>query len=408
MDYFLTLLFLIISCVVGIGIALFLGIKSYLWIAVICTIIFICIELYHNYKRLSAKQPDTSHISIKNIVSRILSTNPENLPLPTGITISTDGSIISLPENNTIPDYHIQSGVAPYTKALNGFRKPEEGNSFATQKDLDNSNNAIFKHPQPVLSTSTPTTTLNATVPTTTTPITTQGQQDNTNTNFESPKGLLYKGQHTFEMDKPPFDGLPPGELLSRLNYIYYATANPAKMVNYHDFKTHADKILEQDGTKLSTNDLKLQTYSAGFYPQLTADQIDARDCLNEGSGARSCFQSPQLFHNVKHNFNIMDKGVNLNNANLIIKEDFSMPQNLASSSKNFREDFGMPMQLNPATRYDPILFVNAPRGNLDKPLDQQSNESIDLSADTMSLCHNCKLAVCKNDYCGLQNQLFM
>jgi hypothetical protein len=84
------------------------------------------------------------------------------------------------------------------------------------------------------------------------------------------------------------------------------------------------------------------------------------------------------------------------------------MPQNLASSSKNFREDFSMPMQLNPATRYDPILFVNAPRGNLDKPLDQQSNESIDLSADTMSLCHNCKLAVCKDDYCGLQNQLFM
>jgi len=406
MDYFLTLLFLIISCVIGIGISLFLKIKSYFWIAIICTIIFISIELYHNYKSLSNTSTQNSKnlsLSIQNLVSRILSTNPDNLSLPTGLTISADGNLLSLPGNNTIPDYHI--------------RKPEEGNRFATQKDLENSNYSIFKHPQPVLSTATPTTTLNATVGSTTTPITIQGQDNNTNTKFAN----------TFEMDKPPFDGLPPSELLSRLNYIYYATANPAKMINYHDFKTHADKMLEQDGTKLSTNDLKLQTYSAGFYPQLTADQIDARDCLNEGSGARSCFQSPQLFHNVKHNFNIMEKGVNLDNANLVVREDFSMPmpqnlasssknfredfgmpQNLASSSKNFREDFGMPMQLNPATRYDPILFVNAPRGNLDKPLDQQSNESIDLSADTMSLCHNCKLAVCKDDYCGLQNQLFM
>lgn len=396
MDYFLTLLFLIISCVIGIGIALFLKIKSYLWIALICTIIFISIELYHNYKSLSNTSTQNSKnlpLSLQNLISRILSTNPDNLSLPTGLTISANGNLLSLPGNNTIPDYHI--------------RKPEEGNRFATQKDLDNSNYSIFKHPQPVLSTATPTTTLNATVSSTTTPITIQGQ-DNNNTKFESPKGLLYKGLRPFEIDKPPFDGLQPNELLSRLNYIYYATANPAKMINYHDFKTHADKMLEQDGTKLSTNDLKLQTYSAGFYPQLTADQIDARDCLNEGSGARSCFQSPQLFHNVKHNFNIMEKGVNLDNANLVVREDFGMTQNLASSSLNFREDFSMPMQLNPSTRYDPILFVNAPRGNLDKPLDQQSNESIDLSADTMSLCHNCKLAVCKDDYCGLQNQLFM
>jgi hypothetical protein len=396
MDYFLTLLFLIISCVIGIGISLFLKIKSYFWIAIICTIIFISIELYHNYKSLSNTSTQNSKklsLSIQNLVSRILSTNPDNLSLPTGLTISANGNLLSLPGNNTIPDYHI--------------RKPEEGNRFATQKDLDNSNYSIFKHPQPVFSTATPTTTLNATVSSTTTPITIQGQ-DNNNTNFESPKGLLYKGLRPFEIDKPPFDGLQPNELLSRLNYIYYATANPAKMINYHDFKTHADKMLEQDGTKLSTNDLKLQTYSAGFYPQLTADQIDARDCLNEGSGARSCFQSPQLFHNVKHNFNIMEKGVNLDNANLVVREDFGMTQNLASSSLNFREDFSMPMQLNPSTRYDPVLFVNAPRGNLDKPLDQQSNESIDLSADTISLCHNCKLAVCKDDYCSLNNKLFM
>ena len=42
----------------------------------------------------------------------------------------------------------------------------------------------------------------------------------------------------SFEMDKPPFDGLGPAELLSRLNYIYYATANPLKPINYLDYKT--------------------------------------------------------------------------------------------------------------------------------------------------------------------------
>lgn len=191
--------------------------------------------------------------------------------------------------------------------------------------------------------------------------------------------------------DKNPFDGLNPTELLSRLNYIYYATANPLKYTNYNNFKTHADKYLDEDGTKLSTNDLKLQTYAAGHYPQLTADQIDAKDCLNYGSGPMSCFQSPQLFHNVKHNFNILDKGVNLDNANLVVREDFSMPMNL-----------------DPTMRYDPVLFANAPKGNLDVPLDQTSNERLKLADAGIDTCHNCKLAVCKDDYCSLQNQLFM
>ena len=393
MDYFLTLLFLIISCVIGIVLALFIGIKSYLWIAIICTLIFISIELYYNYKKLKEQRTNNEEqkIAVGDIISNMLFSNPNILAssLPTGLTITTDGQLLTTP-STTQPDYHI--------------RKPENNNRFPIQTD-----NSI-PAPQPILSTSTATTTLPALVNPTTATITTRpNNAENNNTNFE--------------MDKPPFDGLPPAELLSRLNYIYYATANPAKMVNYHDYKTHADRYLDADGTKLSTNDLKLQTYSAGFYPQLTTDQIDARDCLNEGSGARSCFQSPQLFYNAKNNFNILEKGVNLDNANLIIKEDFSTLQNLASSSKNSREDFStlqklvsnsnreafsMPQTINPELRYEPVLFMNAPHGNLDKPLDQTSNELIDVSADTVSLCHNCKLAVCHNDYCGLQNKLFM
>lgn len=361
MDYLIIFFFLIISCVIGISIALFLNLKSYMGIALVCTIIFIGIELYYNYQSTDSIKPNNTigNLSINNVVTNLLSVIKKNSPSPT-MTITADGSLITSPgtnpNTNSIPDYHP--------------RHKEEGNRFATQKDLEETNYSIFKHKK--------------------------------NNNYGKEFGK------EFDMDKPPFDGLEPTELLSRLNYIYYATANPAKMVNYHDFQTHADRYLEADGTKLSTNDPKLQTYSAGFYPQLTTDQIDARDCLNEGSGPRSCFQSPQLFYNKAHNFNILEKGVNTDNANLIIREDFSMPMNL-----------------DPKARYEPILFMNAPKGNLDKPLDQQSNESIDLSEESplgltsktdsrmslseeLSLCRNCKLAVCKDDYCSLQNALFM
>ena len=256
------------------------------------------------------------------------------------------------------------SHTLPVNTKLDYQRHIEENNRFAIQKDLEDTKYSIFKHNTP--------TTGNAT--------------GNATSNSNSTSN-----ESKFDMDKPPFDGLAPTELMKRLNYIYYATANPAKVINYHDFKTHADRYLDKDDTKLSTNDTKLQSYGAGYYPQLTGNQIDAKDCLNDGSGIGSCFQNPQLFYNTKYNFNILSKGVNADNANLIIREDFSMPMNL-----------------DPKSRYDPVLFVNAPLGNLDKPLDQQSNESIDLSAERNSQCRNCKLAICKNDICSLQNNLFM
>ena len=196
----------------------------------------------------------------------------------------------------------------------------------------------------------------------------------------------------TFEMDKPPFDGLEPKELLSRLNYISYATANPLKPINYLDYKTHADKLLNSDNTKLSTNDSNLLEYSKAFYPQLSENQIDTKDCLNGGSEKTSCFQNPSLFFNVKNDFNILTKGVNEDNANLLIREDFSNP-----------------MILDTNIRYEPVLFMNAAHGNLDRPLDQQSNETINLHINNKTdSCRHCKMAICKNDYCSLQNQLFM
>jgi hypothetical protein len=210
-----------------------------------------------------------------------------------------------------------------------------------------------------------------------------------------------------FEMDKPPFDGLDPKELLTRLNYIHYATSNPQKPIHYLEYKLHADKLLESgcgcndnDNYMLTTHDEKLLQYSNAFYPQLNKNQIDTSDCLNYGSGKGSCFQNPSLFFNVKNDFNILTKGVSEDNANLIVREDF---KNYNMSTENA----SVGTNNNTNNNYSPILFANAPMGNLDKPLDQESNETIHLD-DSGSQCRNCKLAICKDDYCSLQNQLFM
>ena len=371
MDYWVHLQILLFCLIIGVGISLFLGARSYIKIALVVLLIYIPIEIYYSYKLSQALVPINATLPGITIPSSLIKQSNVLVKaaqqLAASQTITADGSIITLPTstsasrstlsrrslsgevlgNNPITDYHP--------------RKTEEGNRFATEKSLEDTKYSIF-------------------------------HQETTT------------GQPGYTVDKPPFDGLDPKELLSRLNYIYYATAQPAKRINYNDFKTHADQLLDTDGTKLSNNDTKLQSYSAGHYPQLTADQIDTRDCLNYGSGAKSCFQSKQLFYNAARDFNILDKGVNMDNANLIVREDFSMPANLEAIVSR-------PLPLDVADRNAGIraLFVNAPHGNLDVPLDQESNESIYRKLDNSNaLCYNCKLAVCRDDYCGLQNSLFM
>ena len=244
---------------------------------------------------------------------------------------NVENSIATYPNiNNNISDYHSQ--------------REEKNVKFARQQDLEDTKYSIFKK----------------------------------------------KDLNGDETDKLPLDGLSPQDLISSLNYITYSTANPYKQMSYNDFKTHADKYLNEDGTKLSTNDLKLQSYSIAHYPQLTKDQINTHDCLNFGSGKDSCFQSAQLFSNVNKNFGILNKGVNEDNSNLIIKEDFNIP-----------------MLLDPNDRYKKTLFKNAPVGNLDKNLNSESNESINLD-NSNDTCRNCKITVCKDDYCSLQNELFL
>ena len=205
--------------------------------------------------------------------------------------------------------------------------------------------------------------------------------------------------------DLSPFDGLEPTELLTRLNYIYYATANPLEPIHYSSYKTHADKLLDEPSTSkdsagntnanytLITHDPKLLKYSRKYYPQLTDNQIDAKDCLNYGSEKKSCFQNPSLFFNIKNDFNILTKGVNESNSNLVVREDFC--------------NKSMSMNMNPNNRHIKPLFSNAPNFKMDYPLDQESNETINLDT-SHSICRTCKLAVCADDYCSLQNQLFL
>lgn len=408
MDYWVHLQILLFCLIIGIGISLFLGARSYIKIALVVLIIFIPIEIYYSYKlskmlvpkiatlpavlvssseiqksvinavqQLAATQTitadgslitfptsansagnATSSSSVANIpINSIMSNLSKignvimNKPLETESATLLSQPTLSMPSNISIPDYH--------------SRKTEEDNRFATEKNLEDTKYSIF------------------------------------HSETKSGNGDISGGGNG---DKPPFDGLESKELLSRLNYIYYATAQPGQMINYQDFKTHADTLLDTDGTKLSNNDPKLQSYAAGFYPQLTADQIDARDCLNYGSGLNSCFQSKQLFYNASQDFNILDKGINMDNANLVVREDFSMPRNLETIVSR-----PLPLDVADRNAIGRVLFVNAPKGNLDVPLDQESNESLGRKLDnSIALCHNCKLAVCRNNYCGLQNSLFM
>ena len=399
MDYWVHLQILLFCFIIGLGISLFLGARSYIKIALVILLLYIPIEIYYTYKLRHALVPIEATIPKITIPATIIS-QPDIELVKLGLnrqetqTITADGSLINLPGNtqslsslplyttvpSTVPSTvpNTASGTAPSNVSSNVFSNVSgnvssivSGNVSSIEKENVQENNyAIFQNPIP------------------------SPNSTSSNLSTHINKSNMVKSNETYSMDKPPFDGLDPKELLSRLNYIYYATSQPGKRVNYHDFKTHADILLDNDSSKLSTNDIRLQAYAKAFYPQLTANQIDTRDCLNEGSGKGSCFQSPQLFLNKKNNFNILDKGVNVDNANLIVREDFAMPSNLESITSR-------PLPLD----------INAPYGILDFPLDVVSNETLARSGKldiSMNTCRNCKLAVCSDDYCGLQNSLFM
>ena len=369
MDNLTTLLFIIISCIIGICISLFCELKSYLLIAFICTIIFICIELYYKYKLNNSTNTNTN----TNI--------NKNKPY---IDVNLTNELLQKYQQN--PQNYVNQQYQQYKQLLN----KSQNNTQNTQNNKQTTQLSHFSQLD-----------ANSVIPTNSQHATQYLQKVNTplpNTQAITTTAITQVKTHSniINSNNSPLDGLEPTELLSRLNYLYQATLNPAHVINYNTYKTHADKYLMGDNTSILSHDEILHKTTNNHYPQLTYNQIDATDCLNEGSNKNSCFQNPQLFYNVKNNFNILNnnilnKGVNLDNANLIVREDFSMP-----------------MVLNANNRYMPIMFKNAPNGNLDKPLDSQSNEYIDLTLDANTQCIHCKLASCSDNRCKLQNNLFI
>lgn len=211
--------------------------------------------------------------------------------------------------------------------------------------------------------------------------------------------GIFTKKTNNGDMESNPFDNLEPKELMSRLNYIYYATANPYQMVSYANYKTEMDKQMEKDKSSLSSGDDFFKKYNEKYYPQLSANLIDARDCLNEGSSSKSCFQTPQLFENLKE----VKEGF----TNCSSKPTSILSQDVDTLNKVFvKEGFSNPMVLDTDMRSLPTMFKNAP-SDQDFPLDIVGNEYLRID-DSDKLCRHCKLAVCKDDICFLQNSLFM
>lgn len=236
-------------------------------------------------------------------------------------------------------------------------------------------------------------------------------EQDLKASNYSIFKRQSEKGD--LDPNSPPFDNLEPSELLTRLNYIYYATANPYEFISYADFKTDADKRVERDGSSLSSQDPFYAKYNAKYYPQLSKNLLDTRDCLNGGNSTDSCFQTPQLFANLAASSASKAKEA-FTNADEKPKPTSILSQGLNQINKVFLQDvtqtikegFSNPMILDAEVRHLPIMYRNAPSGQ-DKILDAISNEYIRID-DSDKTCRNCKLAVCKDDYCFLQNQLFM
>tara|TARA_B100000575_G_scaffold55028_1_gene41308 strand:- start:3059 stop:3982 length:924 start_codon:yes stop_codon:yes gene_type:complete len=189
-----------------------------------------------------------------------------------------------------------------------------------------------------------------------------------------------------------PFDKLPPKELLSRLKYLHETSKNPKVYMDYQSFVTNSDKIVKRDKSSLSSGDPKYLKFSKEYYPQLTRNQINARDCLNHEFSNTSCFQHPKMFASLNNNENvnnnntksdsILSRGVNKNNERLIIREDFSVP----SSLKNNLSMSGSCLK---------PLFKNAP-GNPDVIEKDISNYP----------CRGCKFGLCLRDYCGHYNEL--
>lgn len=183
---------------------------------------------------------------------------------------------------------------------------------------------------------------------------------------------------------------------------------------------TTSDAILKRDGSSMNphfTDDPNeaRRLYALTEYPTMTGEQINKHDCLNDQANGDSCFQSPNFFSKINNdpmrvmpalnnNLNPAGKAIMDFQKELKLKEGFTADMVMQPSKDSFSKSFTSPYQEIPVAIAQDFgmypmhhLYQNAP-GDVD-------NRERDISSD---LCRHCKVGICYNNYCGLQNKFFM
>ena len=92
-----------------------------------------------------------------------------------------------------------------------------------------------------------------------------------------------------------PFDETTEEEYQDRLNYLYYATQHPYKNVSYRDYESSSDKRLLNDKSSLIKGDKKeFNIEMERWYPSMSINQVNYRDCTNHENSNLSCIQPLQ------------------------------------------------------------------------------------------------------------------
>lgn len=172
-----------------------------------------------------------------------------------------------------------------------------------------------------------------------------------------------------------PLDGLTPGDVNTRLTYLYKKTATPYKPMTYFDFVSDSDKLLTNAGKYQILNGptqnkpRELNEYRSEmerWYPTMSNNQINERDCTNFAPGTPgSCLIKPESL--------------------------------LSESEKNLVEKFenytSQPRDIN-TLKTLPTLFKNAPNyRNAD-----DTETTVDIS---QNISRGGKIGMCRSDYCG-------
>ena len=168
-----------------------------------------------------------------------------------------------------------------------------------------------------------------------------------------------------------PLDGLSPEDVNTRLTYMYRKTAYPYKPMTYFDFVTDSDKQLAKAGPYQVLNAPPRRSLAEyrqemeRWYPTLTKDQINVRDCTNFAPGSPgSCLIKPEL----------LDAGSK-------------------ALVENFESYSSMPKSLD-IMKTIPTLFKNAP--------DYYNADNTETVSDiTHEISRGGVVGQCRTDYCG-------